>query len=631
MDKIINYFNLNNIDNSFTTNQELIKVNSLLNNLNSELGIENKIKVPTLVTIGSQSSGKSTLLNRILKLNIIPTGSVMETRTPINIELINTNSDYYLEFGEYVNYSWNVIKKILITNNTEETHLNDIKNQIKFLTNKYAGEGMGISETEINIKLYSPHVSNLNFIDLPGLTMIACTDKGQPKDIKDQIRNLLIKYINPENNLILCIMPAREDLETDMALELVKQYDSSGQRTIGVLTKIDLMNKNSNICNYLLNNNISKDLQLDYGYYAIKNSNTRDFNMMTQMEIDFFNKHTDYSSIKHLKRNGIDNLNINLSRIFLSIIKKNIPNTLTKLNQLIETNTKQLQLLGEVIGDNKQLKEVMLTKYVTNIFNKFNDNIDNRCCGLNTGRHIKDTFIQFRTTVTSLNPFNTNICSNQMLDEIIKNSDGNHMSLPVPTIEIIEACILDSSINCIHFLEKPSIECCNTIYTIVNQLVDNLLKQEGICKFNELYEKIKYDIKTEVLDKAIQVTKKHISDSVKMEESYIWTDDPKFSNVLTNIPKNSLNTEFLRTILIEYFNCIKNIIQHNVPKIIMFYFIRKIQKSIQILLLNKLQGEEYINLLNEEPSVQLKRTQFKNIVSVLTESKVKLEKINNQQ
>ena len=91
-------------------------------------------------------------------------------------------------------------------------------------------------------------------------------------------------------------------------------------------------------------------------------------------------------------------------------------------------------MLGEVIGDNKQLKEVMLTKYVTNIFNKFNDNIDNRCCVLNTGRHIKDAFIQFRTTVTSLNPFNTNICSNQMLDDIIKNSDGNHMSLPVPTI-----------------------------------------------------------------------------------------------------------------------------------------------------------------------------------------------------
>ena len=72
MDKIINYLGFQQQDSYFTSNQELIKINSLLNNLNSELGIDDKIKIPTLVTIGSQSSGKSTLINRILKLNIIP-------------------------------------------------------------------------------------------------------------------------------------------------------------------------------------------------------------------------------------------------------------------------------------------------------------------------------------------------------------------------------------------------------------------------------------------------------------------------------------------------------------------------------------------------------------------------------
>ena len=112
-----------------------------------------------------------------------------------------------------------------------------------------------------------------------------------------------------------------------------------------------------------------------------------------------------------------------------------------------------------------------------------------------------------------------------------------------------------------------------------------------------------------------------------MEESYIWTDDPHFIKVLTEIPKNSLNTDFLRTILKEYFNCIKKIINHNVLKIIMLSFIRTIQKSIQIFLLNKLQTEEYILLLNEAPDIQLKRDKFKNIIKVLTESKLKLENV----
>ena len=55
--------------------------------------------------------------------------------------------------------------------------------------------------------------------------MIACRDKGQPDDIKLQIQTLIKKYIENENNIVLCVMPAREDLETDIALEFLKQYE----------------------------------------------------------------------------------------------------------------------------------------------------------------------------------------------------------------------------------------------------------------------------------------------------------------------------------------------------------------------------------------------------------------------
>ena len=103
--------------------------------------------------------------------------------------------------------------------------------------------------------------------------------------------------------------------------------------------------------------------------------------------------------------------------------------------------------MGDVIGNNKEVKEIILTKYITNIINKFNENIDNRAGVLNTGRLLKDTFVNFRNNINNLDPFSISKCSESMLNDIIKNSDGNHMSLPVPTIEIIEACILDSSIK----------------------------------------------------------------------------------------------------------------------------------------------------------------------------------------
>ena len=113
--------------------------------------------------------------------------------------------------------------------------------------------------------------------------MVACTDKGQPKDIKDKIRHLVGSYINHKNTIILAVMPARTDLEADIALDLIKQYDPKGIRTIGILTKVDLMNDNTDIVKYL-ENNVSKDLQLKYGYYAVRNRTPKEAKLNTIKE-----------------------------------------------------------------------------------------------------------------------------------------------------------------------------------------------------------------------------------------------------------------------------------------------------------------------------------------------------------
>ena len=60
--------------------------------------------------------------------------------------------------------------------------------------------------------------------------MIACTDKGQPKNIKDKIREMIGNYIKPKKTIILAIMPARTDIEADIALDLIKEYGSDPLR-----------------------------------------------------------------------------------------------------------------------------------------------------------------------------------------------------------------------------------------------------------------------------------------------------------------------------------------------------------------------------------------------------------------
>ena len=162
---------------------------------------------PKIVVVGSQSSGKSSVLNGLMSMDILPTGSSMVIN-PLNIQLIQ-NKEHYIEFGDYQNTGWKPKRKINLNNIPTDNEINLIRNEIERRTLSLAGDTMGISEKEIHIKINSPNVPNLNLIDLPGLTMVAYTDKGQPEDIKIQIRNLIKKYIVSKKSLILGVFPSK--------------------------------------------------------------------------------------------------------------------------------------------------------------------------------------------------------------------------------------------------------------------------------------------------------------------------------------------------------------------------------------------------------------------------------------
>ena len=71
--------------------------------------------------------------------------------------------------------------------------------------------------------------------------------QGQPEDIREQIQAMLAHYASSERSIILAVVPARPDMEADMALHFVRQFDKPGHRTIGVMTKVDLMNQDTDV------------------------------------------------------------------------------------------------------------------------------------------------------------------------------------------------------------------------------------------------------------------------------------------------------------------------------------------------------------------------------------------------
>jgi dynamin 1-like protein len=126
---------------------------------------------------------------------------------------------------------------------------------------------MGVSNIPINLTIYSPHgkkielifanelicflVVNLTLVDLPG--MVKVPSQGQPADIVKKIDDIIIEYISNENCLILAVTPANIDIVTSDALVMARSRDPMGKRTIGVLTKLDMMGKGHNARDVLLN------------------------------------------------------------------------------------------------------------------------------------------------------------------------------------------------------------------------------------------------------------------------------------------------------------------------------------------------------------------------------------------
>ena len=98
------------------------------------------------------------------------------------------------------------------------------------------GSNKGISPIPINLRVFSPNVLNLTLVDLPGMTRVAVGD--QPKDIENQIRDMLYQFITKDSCLILAVSPANTDLANSDAMKIAKEVDPEGLRTIGVITKL---------------------------------------------------------------------------------------------------------------------------------------------------------------------------------------------------------------------------------------------------------------------------------------------------------------------------------------------------------------------------------------------------------
>lgn len=200
----------------------------LIDSLRS-LGVEQDLALPAIAVIGDQSSGKSSVLEALSGV-ALPRGSGIVTRCPLELKMKRKKD------GE----EW--YGKIKYNKHEEEIEdPADVEDKIREAQNQVAGVGVDISEELISLEIASPDVPDLTLIDLPGITRVAVN--GQREDIGETIKRLILKIIKKQETISLVVVPCNVDIATTEALRMAQEVDPDGERTLGILTKPDLVDK----------------------------------------------------------------------------------------------------------------------------------------------------------------------------------------------------------------------------------------------------------------------------------------------------------------------------------------------------------------------------------------------------
>jgi len=599
---INDYLSVNNLNQ--LQNKNLISISNKLSQLNF-----NSISIPQLVTCGSQSAGKSSVINSILCLDILPTDSKMCSRCPVKLELTyHDSTSILIHIGSYKYSLFQSFKNFDLESITEDNQ-NIIKNTILEFQNQYAGDSLNISNKEIVIRISSNQMPNLTIIDLPGMISLTQEDKGQSATIVEDIKNLIKTYITQENTIILAIMPARVDLETDNSLAFIKQYDCDFKRTVGILTKVDLMNQKSHISDYL-SNNISKSLQLQYGYFGIKFTPNVDLNQNKTLEQNYFNQHSDYSKLSDKSRLGINNLIGFLSNILLEKIKSLIPTLENDLNDKLKTIVSDLNQLGQFIEIDDNNKNFILNLVISNFCNDFKDALENNSSTNNYGKELKNIFVKYRTNLYNVNPLSS--VNDSILTSIIEESEGNKLFFQKSMIEILENCIVNKNIKSIHKLKTPSYQCIEDVHILLVSILHKIVLEYQYNKYPELVKLIIQKSNTLITNYKTMCHLK-LDELINIEEAYIWTNSDSFREKfkeIQNIEDCDLNK--IKNVINIYFKTIIENFQNYIPKLIMLHMIKNVITNLSYTINQNIENESIIDLLSENHLIAEKRKQLIN-------------------
>lgn len=509
----------------------LVTVNKLQDLVFNTIG-NDSLDLPQIVVVGSQSSGKSSVLENIVGRDFLPRGSGIVTRRPLILQLINIPSERHDRPSNDEVHVPHTAASVAGQNEWAEFHhlpgrkFDDfalVKQEIEAETARIAGSNKGINRQPINLKIFSPHVLNLTMVDLPGLTKVPIGD--QPSDIEKQTRALILEYIAKPNSIILAVSPANVDLVNSEALKLARQVDPMGRRTIGVLTKLDLMDHGTNAMDILS----GRVYPLKLGFIGVVNRSQQDIQSgkslsdALQAEVDFFRHHPAYRNMAN--RCGTQFLAKTLNTTLMSHIRDRLPDIKARLNTLMGQTQQELASYGNKQFSGKEHRGSLILQLMTRFASSFISSIDGTSSEISTkelcgGARIYYIFNSvFGNSLETIDPTHNLTVSD--IRTAIRNSTGPRPSLFVP--ELAFDLLVKPQIK---MLEAPSQRCVELVYEELIKICHTCGSQE-LLRFPRLQGKL-IEVVSDLLRERLGPCSVYVESLISIQRAYINTNHPNF-------------------------------------------------------------------------------------------------------
>ncbi|XP_040989537.1 dynamin-related protein 1E-like [Juglans microcarpa x Juglans regia] len=555
--------------------------------------------LPSVVVVGGQSSGKSSALESIVGRDFLPRGSGIVTRRPLVLQLQKTDQGLQ-DYAEFLHMP----KKRF-------TDFSMVRKEIQDETDRLTGKSKQISPVPIHLSIYSQNVVNLTLIDLPGLTKVAV--EGQPESVVRDIENMVRSYVEKPNCIILAITPANQDIATSDAIKLAREVDPTGERTFGVLTKLDLMDKGTNALEVLE----GRAYRLQHPWVGIVNRSQSDINKNVDMiaarrrEHEFFARSTDYAHLS--SKMGSAYLAKILSEYLESVIKARIPGISSSINRSIDELEAELNHLGRpvAIDAGAQLYAIL---ELCRIFDRiFKEHLDG---GRPGGDRIYGVFEHQLPAALRKLPFDHHL-SLKNIRKMVSEADGYQPHLIAP--EQAYRRLIESALN---YFRGPAEASVDAVHVILKEIVRRSIGEtQELKQFPSLQAEIA-GAATEALERFREDSKKTTLRLVEMESSYMTVDFfrrlpqevEKGGNPAASSAERYTEGHFRRigSNVSSYVQMVSETLKNTIPKAVVHCQVREAKRSLLdhfYTQLGKKEGKQLAELLAEEPALMERRQQ----------------------